>query len=159
MRKNPLPALVAGMFTKSRVLLCLIFFGVSTLLFLLNYLRFVGDELAHGEPAKYMFYFIMETTGAYTILLLLPFIFWMVRKFPLKRDNLLTHIPIHILASMIFGAGHTLLMYGSRTLIFRAANMETYDYGRLIYRFPMEYSHQFITYGTIFAVYILIKNG
>lgn len=158
MRKNLLPALFARTFTKSRILLCLILLGVSTLLFLLNYLRFVGDELAQGEPAKYKFYFIMETTGAYTILLLLPFVFWVVKKFPLKRDNLLTHIPIHLLASMVFGASHTLLMYGSRVVIFWAANMGTYNYGRLGYRFPMEYSHQFITYWTIFAVYFLINS-
>jgi LytS/YehU family sensor histidine kinase len=100
----------------------------------------------------------METTGAYTILLLLPFIFWVIGKFPLKRDNLLTHIPIHLLASMVFGASHTLLMYGSRTFIFWVSNMGTYNYGRLVYRFPMEYSHQFITYWTILAVYILIKS-
>lgn len=158
MSKKSLPAFLANVFTKSRISLFLIFLGVGTLLFLLNFVRFVGDKLAHGEPARYKFYFIMEVTGAYTILLLIPFALWAMRKFPIRRDNLLSHIPLHILASMVFGASHTLLMLGSRKLIYWIFDMGTYEYGRLVYRFPMEYSHQFITYWTILAVYYLIKS-
>lgn len=157
MRKKGLSALLDSFFTRTRIITYLIVFGVVTLLLLFNYIRFVGDELARGKPGKYLFYFIMETTGAYLILLVIPFMIWFIRRFPIRRNNLATHIPLHLLASMVFGASHTLLMYGSRLLIFWMAGMGTYNYGRLIYRFPMEYSHQFFTYCTVYAVVILIK--
>lgn len=158
MKKKGQSVFLTKIFTKSRIMIYLIMFGIVTLIFLLNYIRFVGDKLAHGESGRYLFFFIMETTGAYTILFVLPFALWIMRRFPLKRNNLTTRIPLHILASMVFGASHTLLMFGSRTLIFQVANMGSYNYGRLIYRFPMEYSHQFFTYWTVFAIYALIKS-
>ncbi len=145
-------------FTKERVIIGLVVFALVTLLALLNFIRFVGDELATGKPGRFQFYFIMETTGAYTILLVLPFMIWFINKFPIKRYNLATHIPLHLLASMVFGACHTMLMFGSRNLIFWIANSGTYDYGRLFYRFPMEYSHQFFTYLAVYAIVILYKS-
>ena len=113
-----------------RRLLIFIFF---TLIALLNWTRFVTSALAEHEPAKILYYFIMETTGAYTVLLLLPVVLWFVKKYPIQRNNYSVRIPFHVIASILFGVSHTLLMYSSRITIFWMAGWGTYDYGRWQY--------------------------
>lgn len=143
---------------KNKFRLWLIIFLVVTLLALMNYNRFVMGELAEGKPGKYLFYFIMETTGAYTILLLVPLVIKFISRFPIQRHNLATKLPLHLLATMVFGTSHTLLMYLSRVIIFWIFKMGVYNYGIFKYRFPMEYSHQFLTYWTIYAVSVLLNS-
>ena len=131
-------------------------FAIFTLVAALNLMRFVTSELAEGEPGRLQFYFIMETTGAYAVLLLLPLLLWFFRKYPLSREGLASRLPFYVLASMIFGAGHTLLMFGSRSLIFWLAGKGSYDYGHLPYRFLMEYAHQFFAFWAIWAIVQLV---
>ncbi len=135
----------------------LLLFVVFTVIALLNFTRFVANELAENEPGRFQFYLIMETTGAYTVLLLLPVLLWFFKKYPLTRAHLFSRLPVYLLASVIFGAGHTLLMFGSRRLIYVIAGMGSYDYGRLSFRFLMEYSHQFFSFWTIWAVMLLVN--
>ena len=125
---------------------------------LLNFTRFVTSQLAEGLPGKFSFFFIMETTGAYSILLLLPFLFWFFRKFPISKQNLYKILPYYFGATVIFGVGHTLLMYSSRFIIYWILNLGVYDYGRWIYRFPMEYTNQFFSFWTIYAAYFIITS-
>lgn len=134
----------------------LIFFAMFTLIAAFNLTRFVTSELAEGEPGRFLFYLIMETTGAYAVLLLLPLLLWFFRKCPLTRANLSSRLPMYLLVSMIYGACHTLLMFGSRSLIFWLAGKGSYNYGHLPYRFLMEYTHQFFTFGTIWALVLLV---
>jgi len=158
MKKKCFSSFLSNKFTRNQVITWLIIFLALTLLCLFNFMRFYGSELAEGRPARLLFYFIMETTGAYTILLLIPFALWFIKYFPIRRNNIHTHIPLHILASMVYGVSHTMLMYLSRVAIFWMANMGTYNYGKLGYRIIMEYSHQFLTYWIIYFVYILIHS-
>ena len=150
--------MAARIFKKNWLLMFLVIFLVCTIIFLMNYTRLVAGELAEGKPGKFIFYFIMESTGAYTIVVLIPLLILFFNRFPITRENIYYYIPIYILVSMVFGVCHTLLMYFSRTLIFWIFNMGPYNYGRLIYRFPMEYSHQFIIYCTVYIVILLFKN-
>lgn len=149
----------ARLFNKNRWMPVLILFLFLTVMAALNFARFVTNELAEGNPGKFKFYFIMETTGAYSILIVLPFALWFIRKFPIKKHNLITHIPLHLLASMVYGISHTMLMFFSRTFIFWLAGWGAYDYGKLIYKIPMEYTHQFFEYSLIYGIVIFIKNA
>ena len=142
---------------KKRFIIWSIVFLFYTLLAFMNFTRFVTSELAVGRPGKIQFYFIMETTGAYTSFLLVPIAVWFIRKVPIKHNNLRTRIPIHLFATMVLGASHTMMMYVSRLLIFWVANLGTYDYGRILIRFPMEYTHQFFTYWVIFGIVLFFK--
>jgi two-component system LytT family sensor kinase len=145
------------LFNKKYLLPGLILLIFMTVMAALNFTRFVTSELAEGEPPRYKFFFVMETTGAYTILILLPFVIWFIRKFPITRQTLLTRIPLHLLASMVFGLSHTMLMYFSRVTIFSIAGWGTYNYGKFIYKIPMEYTHQFFTYSLIYGIVVFIK--
>lgn len=99
----------------------------------------------------------METTGVYSILIVLPFVIWVIKKFPITRKNLITHIPLHLLASMIYGVSHTMLMFSIRTFIFWTAGWGAYDYGRFVYKIPMEYTHQFFSYSLIYGIVMFTK--
>jgi len=123
---------------------------------LFNFTRFVTNELAEGKAVNYLHYFIMEMTGAFTmlplILLLIPFI----QRYPVQRPHVFPRLLLHGAASLLFGFSHTMLMWGSRNLIFHLLDKGPYDYGLLHYRVPMEYSHQiiiyFITYGIVLYI-------
>lgn len=135
-----------------------VIFLALTMIAFMNFTRFVANELAEGGSARFRYHFIMETTGAYSLLFLLPFMLILFKRLPLKVENLHTRIPLHLLASMSFGASHTVLMYLSRCLIYRLGNLGTYDYGLVGYRFLMEYTHQFFAYWIIFGIFIFIQK-
>ena len=145
------------LFNKRYLLPGLILLLFITVMAALNFIRFVTNRLAEGEPPHYKFFLVMETTGAYTVLILLPFAIWFIKKFPITRQTLLIRIPLHLLASMIFGFSHTMLMYFSRVAIFSMAGWGSYDYGKFIYKIPMEYTHQFFTYALIYGIVMFIK--
>ena len=134
----------------------LFLFAIFTLIAALNLTRFVTSELAEGEPGRFQFYLIMETTGAYAVMLLLPPVLWFFRKYPLTRTLLPSRLSVYLLASMVFGACHTLLMFGSRSLIFWLGGKGSYDYGHLPYRFLMEYTHQFFAFWAIWGIALII---
>jgi len=142
---------------KNQLLKWLIIFLGFTLIALMNWARFVTSELAESEPAKIQFYFIMETTGAYAVMLLLPALLWFFKKYPLQRHNFHIRIPLYMLASTLYGASHTMLMFLSRKLIFWLADLGKYDYGRLDYRFLMEYTHQFFSFWAILGVVLFVE--
>lgn len=144
-------------FNKNKLLPILILFLFLTVMALLNFTRFVTSRLAEGEPPHFKFFFIMETTGAYSVLIVLPLALWAIKKFPITRKNLLTHIPLHLFASMVYGVSHTMLMYLSRVFIFWIAGWEIYKYGKFIYKIPMEYTHQFFTYCLIYGIVMFGK--
>ncbi|MBN1271985.1 MAG: histidine kinase [Candidatus Aminicenantes bacterium] len=143
---------------KNPFLVWVLVFLFLTLLAMVNFIREVTSELAEGDPGKAAFYFIMETTGAYTILFLLPVLIFFFNRFPLKKNNLAVRIPLYLFASMIFGASHTLLMYITRTIIFRLVGWGPYDYGVWKFRFTMEYSHQFITFITVYILFVFFRS-
>ncbi len=103
---------------KKRFVPWLILFLFLPVMALLNFTRFVTSRLAEGEPPHFKYFFIMETTGVYSILIVLSFAIWVIKKFPITRKNLITHIPLHLLASMVYGVSHTMLMFSIRTFIF-----------------------------------------
>lgn len=135
----------------------LIIFIGFTLIALMNWARFVTSELAESEPGKFQFYFIMETTGAYAVMLLLPVLVKFFNTFPLQRNNLHIRIPLYMLASLVYGSSHTMIMFLSRNLIFWLADLGAYDYGRLDYRFLMEYTHQFFSFWAIWGTVLFVK--
>ena len=140
----------------------LIIFLFTTLLGLMNLGIVITEKMAYGESIPFRYPFVHEMTGTYTVLLLLPFLLWFLKNFPIRRKNLLTRIPLHLLVSVVFGVCHTILMALSRILIYWLADMGTYDQGQILYRLLMEYHKQFfmywLIYGIVFSIDSLRKN-
>ncbi len=137
-----------------------IVFLFGTLVALINVGIIFTDRMAAGDDIPIIYPLINEFNGVYTSLLLLPFIFWMIRKFPLTRKTWLTRLPLHLLGTIVFGFFHTTLMYISRTVIYQLAGLGDYSqfYGVLKYRYLMEYQKQFVVYWLVYGVVFWITS-
>lgn len=144
-------------FNKRRLTRWAVVFIFVTLMALMNIGVIMTDEMAYGKTIPFQYPLINELTGFYTILLLLPLVLWFFKKFPIRRRNLLSHIPLYLLVSMVFGVCHTFLMSLSRNIIYPLAGLKAYNPGSMVYRILMEYHKQLLTFWFIFAVFTLIR--
>ena len=106
-------------------------------------------------PSSYPY--IMELSGSLCAFVLFPFVLSFMIRFPIGRDDWWRRLPLHLFGSMVFGASATLLMWGSRTLIYEILGWPRYDYGAMGYRFLMEYQKQILLYAVIYCVLALIS--
>ena len=125
------------------------------LLYTVNALLSAGtaytSELASRHGIAYFYPLLWEFTGHYTLLLLLPLMVAGFGRIPIRRHDWYWTVPIHLLISLVLGMVHTLLMFGSRRLVYTALGLGIYDYGDLGYRFLMEYHKQFLHYWIVYA--------
>jgi two-component system, LytTR family, sensor kinase len=129
----------------------LLIFLAVTFIGLLNFSIVETSWLAEENVRAAKYPFVWEMTGAYTFLILLPFLLFVIRRFPIERSHLLTRLPLHAAMVVFFAVSHTLLMWGSRELIYRLLGWGTYDYGAMRYRFFMEGQKQVIIYVVLYA--------
>ncbi len=125
--------------------LLLLYTAIGLLLFGYRYL----EDLASRRMGTLVPRFIDEMTGVYTALAAIPIIFWTARRFPITRQTWKTAVPIAFLGACTYSALHTTLMWASRVAIYHVAGMGSYDYGNMVFRYPMEASNDLISYATI----------
>ncbi len=130
----------------------LIAFVAATIIGLLNFSIVMTSWRAESNARSAKGPFVWEMTGAYTALLLLPLVIYVVNRYPISRRHLATRIPLHIATFVVFAMSHTLLMWGSRELIYRLLGWGSYDYGAMRYRFFMEGQKQLIVYAAVYCV-------
>ena len=135
-----------------------ILFCVYTGLGTLNLVTFLTEDLSRSKQTTFHIDIVEEYTGAYTAFLLLPLLLWFFKRYPLLSGNLVKRIPLHLGISMAYGVSHTMLMYVTRQLFFHLLKWGEYDYGRMDYRFMMEYSKQLIAYCSTYAVFAYINS-
>lgn len=104
------------------------------------------------RAAKYPF--VWEMTGVYTLLLLVPLLVLVATRYPVRRGKVASRLLLHAAVFVFYAVSHTLLMWGSRELIYHLLGWGTYDYGDMRYRFFMEGQKQFIVY---LGIYFLIR--
>src|SRR4029079_5491060 len=80
-----------------------------------------------------------EVTGVYSFLLLLPLMLRVANAYLFPRKSWPRLILWHLSAAVAFSAAHTLLMSLSRQLIAPLIGLGPYDYGIMLYRYPMEF--------------------
>jgi sensor histidine kinase YesM len=145
------------LFNKRSSFYWILTFVFITLIGLMNFSIVLTEKNTSGRSIPFQYPFIDEMTGAYSVYILLPFLLWFFKRFPIKRKNLVTFIPLHLFISVCFGITHTMLMGISRKLIYSLAGMGTYDFGLLGYRLIMEYHKQFLIYWFIYGIVALIR--
>lgn len=114
----------------------LLFTAIGLLFFSYHYL----DDLARMQYGTFAARFSEEMTGAYAAGALFPFVLWFARRFSW---------PWQIVGALVFTAGHTTLMAISRAVLFPLAGLGHYDYGIMLYRYPMEASQDVIVYAVM----------
>lgn len=91
-----------------------------------------SPEFAMWEP------FLWEYSSALGSLLILPIVFFIWQRVPLKLFNIPKQIGIHLLVSLLFSAVHVCVMVWSRELIYWLAGSQ-YDFGPIFREFFYEY--------------------
>lgn len=133
-------------------------FLLWTLLGLLSASTVISSNLAEGRDAEASSALLMEMTGAYTLLMLLPVMVASFRRFPVTRATWWRWVPLLMGVSLVVGVSHTLLMWGTRTVAYQILGWGAYDYGLMKYRFLMEYQKQFLAFWLIFFAYQVLTS-
>lgn len=112
------------------------------------------DDVARQNPVDWERAFLEEMTGAYATLVLIPFVIWLVLKYPVREGAWPRRWPLYLCASLLFGIAETTLIYGFRLAAFAAVGRGVYDYGIMPVRYLMELPQQLM----IFAVIVVVVN-
>ena len=121
-------------------------FGLFTAVGLLLFgYRFL-DYAARANRINFEVPLVEELTGAWAAALLYPLLVRFARRFPLTRGTILAAFPLHLGAMAAYSVLHTLMMWGSRTVLFPVLGLGPYDYGIMSMRFPMEFFNDVICY-------------
>jgi two-component system, LytTR family, sensor kinase len=123
-----------------------------TVIWLVNFNVVMTNAWATRDRVHWKYPLLAELTGSYAVLVLLPGLLWFIRRYPIERRNVWRRVPLHLLANVVFGSLHTLLMWGSRLALYRWLGWGHYDYGVMPYRFLMEGGKQIFTYWSVFVV-------
>ncbi len=107
---------------------------------------FYFGALAEGDQEKFLAPFIAEMSASVVVAaLFFAFVLPMARRFPLWgrwRQNLLPNL----VGLVVYSLAKTLLMWALRMPLWRLAGLGAYDYGDVLYRFPMEGSNDILFY-------------
>lgn len=120
----------------------LLFTAVGLLLFSYRYL----DDLANHLSGTMATRFIEEMTGTYAALPIIAIAGYVGSRFPWCRQRWGAALAANLAGLVAYSALHTTLMALSRAIIFPLAGLGAYDYGNMLYRYPMEASNDAIFY-------------
>ena len=96
----------------------LLIFGIHTIIGILFFSTIHTSHLVKNEDTPFYYPLIDEMTGSYAGFILLPVVLWFFGRVPITKRNSIKTVPLYILASMLFGICHTLLMVYSRKIIY-----------------------------------------
>ena len=134
-----------------------LWFGVVTLIGLLNAAHRYLNNVANGVHALFAVNLIEELTGSLSFGLLLPLLFAALRRIRQVASRWQRYA-CHILLLVVLSALHTSLTWGSRVPLFRLAGLGDYDYGVMSWRYLMEFPSDVFYYSLVAVVLWLIDR-
>ena len=153
MRSKHQPAANASNWIQPRVSWLLTFLGFTTF-GILNFEYRYLDNLARGFHHTFAIHLFEEMTGAYVGLLLFPFVIWAIRRARIRHDNWWVTVPFNFLALCVFSVADTTGMSVARRLLAPLFGLGQYDYGIMLYRYPMELAqHVLLFWFAVGAIY------
>jgi two-component system LytT family sensor kinase len=133
----------------------LIFLGFTALGFLNFEYRYL-DDLARDRTHTFAPRLFEEMTGVYVALLLFPLFLWLVRLTRIRRDNWWRTAPLNLLIFVAISICNTTMMGISRDLLAPVFGLGTYDYGNMLYRYPMEFAQHLLLFSVaVGAIYFV----
>lgn len=131
------------------IVLFLVYTLIAVLLTGYKYL----DDLTRQHPGTFYLRVLEESTGVYSVFLLLPLVFRYANVYLFERKGWLKLGLFHLAAAVVFSALHTSMMAISRHFLSPLMGLGPYDYGIMSYRYPMEFSNDFIGFTVIVGLY------
>jgi len=112
------------------------------------------DVFVRGDAEPFHIKLIEELTGSWGAGLLLPLVFWAVRRWGGLGWRLLWHVP----ALVAFSVLHTSWNWASRVWAFSLLGVGPYDYGNMPLRYAMEFGNDVLLYGMFAALAVLLDH-
>jgi len=116
------------------------------------------DDLAREHRNTLARRLLEESSGTYTAFALLPLILALCRRLPWSTTTWPRTIALHLLGAVAYSFAHTTLMALSRAALFPAAGLGSYDYGVMLYRYPMELSNDVVSYAIVVGFVYFIER-
>lgn len=135
----------------------LVFLAFTAIGFLNFEYRYL-DDLARSRPHTFGMRTFEEMTGAYSALLLFPMLLWVIRRIRIRRDNWWRTLPLNLLTMVAFSLCDTTLMSISRSLLAPVFGLGQYDYGIMLYRYPMEFANHVFSFWVLVGVIYVIDS-
>ena len=135
----------------------IVFLVYTAIAVLLTGYRYL-DDLSRQRTGTFAIRTLEEVTGVYSFLVLLPLILRVANAYLFPRKSWPRLIAWHLAAAIVFSAAHTLLMSLSRQLISPLIGLGAYDYGIMLYRYPMEFSNDLVGYTSIIGLYYFFQR-
>jgi signal transduction histidine kinase len=132
----------------------LLFTAIGFLSFSYRYL----DDLARGHIGTFPRRLLEEATGVYSVLLLLPLVLRFARVYLFEKKGWRVLVSKHLAGAVAFSAVHTTIMALSRDFLFPLVGQGPYDYGIMLYRYPMEFSNDLVSYTVFVTVYYYFER-
>jgi sensor histidine kinase YesM len=135
-----------------------LFLGIGLIHALLNVGVLVAENVAAHGKVQWVFYSINEFTGAFAILIFIPFLFYLFAKWPLVKPHLWSRLALYLAVSLVFGFLYTSTMYAMRVPLYRMAGITRLHeiFNDLPIRYLMEYFKQFFSFWLIYIVFRVI---
>ena len=135
----------------------LAFLGFTALGFLNFEYRYL-DDLARDRTHTFAIRLFEEMTGVYVGLLLFPLFLWLVRRARIRKDNWWRTIPLNLLIFVAISICDTTMMGVSRGLLAPAFGLGTYDYGNMLYRYPMEFAQHLLLFSIAACIIYFVDS-
>jgi two-component system, LytTR family, sensor kinase len=116
------------------------------------------DDLSRQRAGTFGTRLLEESTGVYSVFLLLPFVFLFARYYLFECQGWVRRIAYHISGAIVFSFLHTTLMALSRQILAPSLGLGPYDYGIMTYRYAMEFSNDFMGYTVVVLAYYAFER-
>jgi two-component system LytT family sensor kinase len=116
------------------------------------------DDLSRQRSGTFGMRVLEEGTGVFTVFFLLPLILRAADAYLFPRKSWPRIIVYHLAAAIAFSAAHTTLMLVTRKIIAPLVGLGPYDYGIMLYRYPMEFSNDLVGFTSIVGLYYFFQR-
>ena len=114
------------------------------------------DRVSRNEPPHWAERSIEQATGYYLAMALLPWVFFMTRRFPITAS--FKSAVAHVGGVVCYSLAHTSSMWGSRLILFPLFGLGPYDYGVMPTRYFMEFPADVISYSVSVGAFTVYHN-
>ena len=129
-----------------------VFLAVWLSSFLYRYL----DDLARHRTGTAPQRLLEELTGVATALVIIPIVLGIARRVPWTRAGWPRAALAHAGGALAYTVLHTSLISLTRAVVSPLAGLGPYDYGNMLWRYPMEASNDVLAYAVVCALVYFI---
>jgi hypothetical protein len=116
----------------------------------------LANEARRGEPVSFGRAFAVEVCSHLVVAALLPVLYWMHRRWPVRGGA--RNLAIHVAGLVPFSIIHTLGMAAFRLLWFSGILGEAYSFPLTIDRLTFEFAKDVVNYGMLSAATELLRH-